>query len=73
MNGENMSKKWIEDNVKSREDGDISIECGHGVFEYFIALRPYNPHVYMLLCTPCYHRLLGFFLNEIKNVTVKMK
>ena len=62
------NEEWIEENVKARKDGDVSIECGHGFINHFVPIRDYDPNVNLVLCTACYQRLLGFFLEEIRTV-----
>ena len=62
------NKAWIEENIKDREDGDVSISCGHDNYNYFVPLSDYEPHVYFVLCTACYQRILGFFFEEIRTI-----
>jgi hypothetical protein len=61
-------KEWIEESVVAREDGDVSIDCGHDRYDYFLPFREYDPHVYLVLCTPCYRNLFGFFFEEICTI-----
>jgi len=63
------NEEWIRENANiSREEGWICIDCGHKSANYSVPIRDYDPSVYLTLCTACYQRMLGFFLEEITTI-----
>jgi len=62
------NKEWIEKVVNINNKDRIYIDCGHGFWEYDVPIRDYNPAVYLSLCTPCYQRMLGYFLENITTI-----
>jgi len=63
------NEEWIKENTDiGKHSGWIWIDCGHNYKNYTVPLRDYEPSVYLTLCTACYQRMMGFFLNEITTI-----
>jgi hypothetical protein len=50
-----------------------TIHCPHEPKDYTIILNDNNPRVRFMCCDDCYNRLLGFFVTQITNFTLKVR
>jgi hypothetical protein len=60
--------------VYLKEMNELStIHCPHEPKDYTIILNDNNPRVRFMCCNDCYDRLLGFFVTQITNFTLKVR
>lgn len=76
MIDEEEAKRWLGENsvIGNILPDGIVIKCGHAEWDtQFVPLRSFDPEVVYQACLPCYHRMVGFFIDEIKEFRMKVR